>query len=1108
MATFRSFSEIVSTMISRLSLSQPNLDTKPGTVSRDLFVDLPADQIARLYSSINLVSEKQSLATTVGRDLDRLASNFGTSRNTGSSASGIVVFCANNLVTDISIPSGTIVSARNGSRFRTIGNFSMSAADKNRLSANANRIRRALNVAGINSSYALEVPVQAVRPGTTANVGSLQIISTDLGFPVVVTNLTAMVGGSGKETDNSFRSRILSVFSGANIGTSSGYRNSVLGVNGVLDALVVEPGNSLMLRDGTETIETGDGSERIISSGTGGKVDVYVLGRKVQEMSESFIFTDLSGSGNISDERNDHILGQANQDPTRTSEERRVLAFKTGSFPVQPIDSMATVVGSSSGSLTESYTDSDGVTHGNFELEKDLNPETGGSPFGFDKIHFISNTKIVEGESITKSGPFSVDALSFSDINDINQVYRDINETGENSELSSAGNEFINLIHTPIVRVSKVSNKTTGELYSVIDQNLDSAGLNTTGTIEISGRSLPTAADVLSVNYTWRQVYDPYMDYAGSSSLSQFRDSSASDSIDWTSSGGIFEEESIISKSDDDLVFEIELAYNINKVISAYKKTETESTISVVDTAGSTDIVGVEVDSEEDAIENIISIRRSSDNLELYNTLAADGSFNARIIYLPSDSAGSLEDEVVVYYNKVELFDINKTDGSFYNNTVTLPSESILDTEEVLETVEDMFLAGDEIYVSYVADINIVHPQTTLSNLPITGGSASNTLVGLESVGATSSNQPVFFVYNSGGEPESITRFGPSNLQVDISGISKPGKIKVSGTTVNRYSIDVTAGTAMSGFEFDIESELKEVLDLTAIPDNVGIARVDKVCLLDSYGEIDEEFNILGYYLNDITYDIGSSQVDSDLKNYQFTLPTTSTNSSISISSGDTLRLEILVYNTEGYEELYYSSSEARITNNRFGKIDRISVSSGFRSIAGNIIGSVQVLLSNQPSDGETYYVDYDFLAPKEGERITLAYNVNRLIADATIQMERVRPVTADILVKEAEELTIDVDGTLLINEDALNEADKIVENVINSVTNILNTSSLGSIVDYSDVIAVAAGENGVDSVNISLFNETDKLGRKAFIKALDNQTISPGTVIFEAVSRNKFRIN
>jgi hypothetical protein len=1107
MARFRSFSEIVSTMIDRLKLSQPNLDTKPGTVSRDLFVDLPADQIARLYSSINLVSEKQSLATTVGRDLDRLASNFGTSRNTGSSASGIVVFCTNSLMTDISIPTGTVVTSKNGSKFKTIGNFVMSSADKNRLAANANRIRRALNIAGISSSYALEVPVQSVRPGTTGNVGSLQIINTDLAFPVSVTNLTAMVGGANKETDNSFRSRILSVFSGANIGTSSGYRNSILGVNGVLDALVVEPGSSLMLRDGTETIETGDGSDRIISSGTGGKVDIYVLGRKVQEVSESFIFTDLSGSGNISDERNDYTLGQAGQDPTRTSEERRVLAFKNGSLPVQPVDSMVSVTGSSSGLFTESYEDSDGVVYGNFELEKDLNPETGGSPFGFDKIHFISNTKIVEGEGLTKIGSFSSEALSFNDINEINQVYRDINETGENSEVSSAGNEFISLIHTPIIRVSQVQNKTTGEVYSVVDQNLDSDGLNTSGVIEISGRSLPTAADILSVNYTWRQVYDPYVDYAGSSSLSQFRDSSLTDSIDWSSTGGIFEEESVVTKSEDDLMFQVKLAYDISKVISVYKREEVESTISVVDTSGTTDLVGIELDSADEAIDNIVSIRRASDNLELYNTLAADGTFDARIIYLPSDSVGSIDDEVVVYYNKVELFDINKTDGSFYNNVVALPSEGVLDAEEVFDTVEDLYLSGDEVYATYVADISIVHPSTSLSNLPITGGEASNTLLGLEGSGS-STNQPVFFEYDSGGDPHSIIKFGPANLDIKVSGISKPGKIKVSGVTLNRYTVDVTAGTAMSGFVFDIESELKTALDLTSIPSNMGIARVDKVCLLDSYGEIDKEFNILGYYLNDITYDIGSAQADSDLDNSHFTLPSTSTNSAISISSGDTIRVELLVYNTEGYEELYYSSSELRTTSNRFARIDRVSVSSGFRSVTGNLIGSVEIMMSSQPKSGSTYYVDYDFLAPKEGERITVSYNVNKLIADATVEIERVRPVTADILVKEAEDLTVDVEGMLLINEEALGEADKIVENVINSVTNIINTSSLGSIVDYSDIIAVAAGESGVDSVNISLFNESGKTGRKAFIKALDNQTISPGTVIFEATSRNKFRIN
>ena len=334
MSSFRSFSEIVATMIQRLRLTQPNLDTKPGSVSRDLFVDIPADQISRLYSAVNLVSQKQSLATTSGRDLEKLAANFGTSRSTGSAASGIVVFCTTTINADIPIPTGTLVTARNGSVYKTIGNFVMSSVDKNRLAANANRMRRSLSIAGISANYALEVPVQALRNGTSGNVSSLQVVSTNMGSSVFVTNLTSMTGGANSETDDSFRSRILSIFSGANIGTSFGYRNALMAVDGVVDALVVEPGSALMLRDGTETIELEDGSSRILNSGTGGKVDAYILGRKIQNVSDSYIFTDLSGSGKITDDRNNYILGQSTQDLTKTSEERRLLAFKKATNPL------------------------------------------------------------------------------------------------------------------------------------------------------------------------------------------------------------------------------------------------------------------------------------------------------------------------------------------------------------------------------------------------------------------------------------------------------------------------------------------------------------------------------------------------------------------------------------------------------------------------------------------------------------------------------------------------------------------------------------------------------------------------------------------------------
>ena len=80
MATYKTYSQIARSMVDRLRLVQPSLDTKPGSVSRDLFIDIQADEIQKLYGLISLVSDKQSFATASGSDLDKLARNFGFSR--------------------------------------------------------------------------------------------------------------------------------------------------------------------------------------------------------------------------------------------------------------------------------------------------------------------------------------------------------------------------------------------------------------------------------------------------------------------------------------------------------------------------------------------------------------------------------------------------------------------------------------------------------------------------------------------------------------------------------------------------------------------------------------------------------------------------------------------------------------------------------------------------------------------------------------------------------------------------------------------------------------------------------------------------------------------
>lgn len=1108
MSTFRSFSEIVATMMQRLQLTQPNLDTKPGSVSRDLFVDVPADQLARLYSAINLVSEKQSLATTSGRDLDRLASNFGTARNTGSAASGIVIFCTNSIVADIPIPTGTSVAARSGAVYKTIGNFVMGSVDKSRLAANASRMRKSLNIAGISARYAIEIPVQASRNGASGNISSVQIVSTNLAEAVSVTNISSMTGGANNETDDSFRSRILSIFSGANIGTSAGYKNALMGVDGVIDALVVEPGNSLMLRDGTETLELDDGSSRILNSGTGGKVDAYILGRKIQETADSYIFMDLSGTGDISDSRNDYILGQSTQDLTRTSEERRILAFKNANIPAQPVDSVVSVVGSSSGVFIEKFTDLSGSAKGNYVLEKDLNPETGGSPFGFDRISFISNTKDVVAEGLVKKQNFGLDPLSFNDINEIHGVYLDISETKENSKVSVAGNQYIKLLHSPAVKVSKVINETTGEVYSVVSQELSEDGLNEDGIIEISGRSLPSAADVLSVNYIWRHFFDPYIDYAGADAVGQFSDTSGADAIDWSSAGGVFEEESIVSKSQDGLTYEVLLKNNVSRVLSVYKKDVVESQVSVVNTVGATSVIGIELSLNDKSIENIISIRRSSDSVELYNTKYMDGSFSSRIITLPSDFPGGIGDEVIINYNKIEIYDIDETDGSFYNKSIALPSEGALSGLGLQEVVEDAYLAGEYVYVSYVADTASVYQETSLSNLPIVSIAGSNGLMAQDDFDPGSSNQPIFYTFDAAGSPSRIDRFGAAPLRLSASGISAPGKIKISGETLTRLSVEVEAGTSLTNRLVDIRSEIKEVLGLATVPDNIGIARVDRAVLLDWSGRVKEEYDVFGCSLRNTNYSVGTARTDDGLMNYQFELLATPNNNLITATSGDTILLNVLIYNTSDYEEVYFDTASEKITTNRFGRVKRISVSSGFRTGGNNLAGSIAVQAMSQPRAGSSYYADYDFMAPKEGERITISYNVNRLIIDATADIERVRPITADILVKEADELLVDVEGTILVNDNALGEADRIVDTAINAATNLLNTARLGAVVDYSDMVSVVAAQNGVDSVNISLFNVAGETGRRAFVKTLDNQTISPGSISFKAISRSKFRIN
>ncbi len=432
-----------------------------------------------------------------------------------------------------------------------------------------------------------------------------------------------------------------------------------------------------------------------------------------------------------------------------------------------------------------------------------------------------------------------------------------------------------------------------------------------------------------------------------------------------------------------------------------------------------------------------------------------------------------------------------------------MPSEGILEASNIFDEVESLYNNQEIVYVKYIADIDLILPSTSLTSMPVTGETTENAFIDSNSQSILNSNQPIFYNFDTDGNQIDINRFGPTKLSCIISGSDKPGKLKIAGQTLYRLDTDLIYGINFDGLNVRIDSEIKTLLGISgALPLSIGIARID--LLRD---EDDNNFDIIGTTILKNSYSIGNEIQDTSFKGYSFRLPSTSVNNSVNLTPGAKVTISALIYNTNDYEELYYSADNTVITNKTFARIDRVSVSSGFRSAAGVLVGNLRINQTNQPNSGSTYVSGYKFKSPKEGERITVRYNTNKLVSDATIAIENVRPVTADVLVKESPAISIDVIGQILINDDALSNTNSIIENVTNAVVNLLNTSKLGSIIDYSDIISIAAGVVGVDSINISLFNETGRLGRKTFIKSLDNQTIIAGAVTFTAIKRKDFRI-
>jgi Baseplate J-like protein len=687
MVTIRSVNEIILSLIDFFRLAQPDLDTKPGTVARDLFVDAPASTLSSLYDELSGIADKQSLRLVVGSDLDKLAQNFGVVRRQATPSSGIALLTFSSLSSPVNINSGDTVTANNGFAYAVTTGISVVPAAINLYRSVAATFRDQLDFAGISDTLAVQVTVTATSAGSVGNIGPYSLNRANIPGVSNVTNTVAFNGGTDQETDAAFRNRVLSSFTGSSVGTALGYLNVALGTTGVSDAFVVQPGDPLMTRDGTIVNIANDGTRTIVSEGSGGKVDIVILGSTLVENSNSFIYQDKSNNNDPTNAKNNIVLGQIAADANKTINQKRIDDIKNSALPAQPVNALLTTTGSLSGpNFQPKSVDSLGRVFGNYELLKDTGVY-GGSPFGFDTFHWISNKISNFSEDIIKGQFNGQDATTYTDVLGISAIQQTISITNENSIVTS-NRSIIQLLHTPATNVTRVFNVNTGERYIITNQNFDQTGtFNTTGRIQISGNTLPSPSDLLQVDYNWVVNFDRYSDFDGLQYTSNPR--SVTNSIDWGYSSVVKNERVLFTQSTVNNFFTGNTSHQIGTVLTTKTFLEVDGTVQLVTSGTFANRLSVVIRNLSSTVLTVDSVSLKNSNVEVYNTAQNDGIFSVsagvsgiNIVYtatiiLPGDTTAIDGSHVTAILNSTDVFNSDVTKGSSSGNQITIPSTSI-----------------------------------------------------------------------------------------------------------------------------------------------------------------------------------------------------------------------------------------------------------------------------------------------------------------------------------------------------------------------------------------------------------------------------------------------
>ena len=321
--------------------------------------------------------------------------------------------------------------------------------------------------------------------------------------------------------------------------------------------------------------------------------------------------------------------------------------------------------------------------------------------------------------------------------------------------------------------------------------------------------------------------------------------------------------------------------------------------------------------------------------------------------------------------------------------------------------------------------------------------------------------------------------------------------------------VEAVVTATASGLKQDLSPAIKDFLSLStsqSVPSNIRVGRLVKMEKVTTTSSLDvlsvvNDYDIRQYKLLDNNFVKEESVQDTTLSLSQVELPATPDNVTAAPVVGDRLRVTFHITTYSDTENVSFSRSGLLFSNKVFALVDTISISSGFTSTS-SAAATLSVSNFNQPTSRTRYNAFYDYTAPKVNERITIRYNYDRLITDATFNIENTRPISADVLAKASTRILVDTTMNVVVTDAFVNNTEIVRQNVQDAVTSALNQQSLGTIVDSSDLTQAAYTVNGVDRVRTLFFNRAGESGSVLSIVAQSNEFIAANTVTITIESR------